>query len=143
MREHNPQTYTTVARRAIKSFLDDHGVPQADAILRLRNPLVHGSLPYDFAKWLVIRESLPSLAKAVENELRERLGIIEGVRVSPLSIPGEERLEAHLEYRTSYPEELFPSDCPTYDDFLNYKEAIEKGRRHPRIVGIAESPPQW
>lgn len=141
--EHGAHTYRSVSPSKIKEVLARYEVGNPKALLDLRHPLVHGSLKFTFEKRAIMSHGVPRLWKAVEGELGDRLAA-----KTALDIPGGGRTRSLLEqvnceYRTSYPAEPFPTDCPTYDDVQDYKERIRQGQKHPKIVNLLAWPPNW
>lgn len=113
------------------------------SLLRLRNPLIHGSLQHNFMQRVEMKLQVPDLARVVEDELRARLDVTEALPVSPLSGPGDRITVNHCEYRTASPNETFPPDCPTLAEVEEYEEATRGGREHPRIISLLPSPADW
>jgi hypothetical protein len=134
--EHGEHHYSTVPRSAIKDLLERHGVPHTKALLKLRNPLVHGSLEHNFEQRIIIKYTLPKLVHAVEEELRTRMDAAQSLRVSPLDGPGDTVVIVHCEYRTEFPDEPFPPDCPTFVEVEEFQEASRKGHQHPKIINL-------
>ncbi len=140
--EHGEHRYSTVPRPSIQALLERHGVPNIEILLKLRNPLVHGSLEYNFTHRLMMKQTTSGLVRAVEEELRTRLKATNALGVSPLSGPGDKITTVHCEYRTAFPDEAFPSDYPTVADIEGYEEAVRQGRTHPKIADLLP-PADW
>lgn len=141
--KHGHHHYSTVPRSAIKALLERHGVANIETLLKLRNPLVHGSLEHNFMQRLNMKQTLPNLVRAIEEELRTRLKATEALRISPLAGPGDLITMAHCEYRTEFAGEAFPPDCPTFGEVKEYEEAIRRGRQHPKIINLPPPPADW
>ena len=52
-----------------------------ERLLELRHPLVHGSLKSTFEKRLAMALAVPEVWRAVEEELRDRLGAREDLKI--------------------------------------------------------------
>jgi hypothetical protein len=141
--EHGEHRYSTVPRESVEALLERHGVTGMKTFFRLRNPLIHGSLEQNFMQHLEMKLRLPDLVRAVEAELRIRLGATKAIPWSPLSGPGDAVVAAHCEFRTAYPNEAFPSDCPTAAEVEEYQDAVGRGAEHPKILNLLPSPADW
>ena len=140
--EHGENSFASVSRDRIREFLERHKVRNVKKLLDLRNPLVHGSLAHSFAHRAVMRAGLPNLAKAVEEELREQLGVTHALDVSPFSGPGDNHILVHCEYRTSFPDQRFPADCPSFAEIAQYTETFNQ-KEHSKIINLPPWPPAW
>jgi len=141
--EHGPHTYRGASHAKVRELLARYQVGNPTALLDVRHPFVHGSLRFSFEKRVTMSDAVPRLWRAVEGELEDRLEA-----KAALDIPGGGRTRSSLElvnceYRTSYPAEPFPPDCPTYEDVQDYKERIRHGQKHPKIVNLLAWPPNW
>jgi hypothetical protein len=141
--EHGAHGYRSVSASKLKDLLIRYGVDNPKALLDLRHPLVHGGLKFTVEKRAKMSYAVPLLWKVVENELKQRLGTKIVVHAS-----GGGRVRSlvecvNCEYRTSHPAELFPTDCPTFNDVQDYKELLQKGREHAKIIKFLEWPPAW
>jgi len=141
--EHGEQLHSSVPRAATREFLERYGVAQVPALLKLRNPLVHGSLENSWAQRILMATALAPIARAVEDELRARLGTTSALHGSPLRGRGDRRMQAHCVYRTSQPGASFPEDAPTYDEVRDYSDGLRQGRQHEKIVDLSDWPPAW
>ncbi len=139
---HGESFHTSVQRDRVEEFLERYQVHNVKSLLKIRNPLVHGSLAHSFAHRVIMYAELPKLAKAVEEELRVRLGVAHPLNVSPFSGPGDNRIHVHCEYRTSFPDQRFSSDCPSYGEIDQYSKGPNK-INHPKIVNLLPWPPAW
>jgi hypothetical protein len=140
--DHGENAFPSVSRDRIRAFLERHQVCNIQSLLGLRNPLVHGSLAHNFAHRVILRAELPKLAKAVEEELRARLATTATLPVSPLSGPGDHRIVVHCEYRTSFPDQRFPSDCPSFAEVEQYSKTFNQMHHH-KIINLLPWPPAW
>ena len=133
----------SVSLRKVKDLLIRYGVGNPERLLDLRHPLVHGGLKFTVEKRAKMIHAVPLLWKVVENELKQRLGTNTVVHTSGGGrvLSSVERVNS--EYRTSYPAEPFPPDCPTSNDVQDYKELVRKGREHSKIIKFLEWPPAW
>ena len=141
--EHGAHRYRSVSPSKVKNLLIRHGVGNPKALLDLRHPLVHGGLKFTVEKRAKMIHAVPLLWKVVENELKQRLGTKTVVHTSG---GGRVRSSVELvncEYRTSYPAEPFPPDCPTSDDVQDCKNLVRKGREHCKIIKFLAWPPAW
>ncbi|MBI4590538.1 MAG: hypothetical protein HY725_17040 [Candidatus Rokubacteria bacterium] len=141
--EHGEHHYSTVPRSAVSALLKKHNVAGMKPLLGLRNPLVHGSLEHNFMQRVEMKLHLPDLVRAVEEELRARLNAADALSVSPLSGPGDAIIHTHCEYRTAFPDQPFPPDCPTSAEVEEYKETVRRGQQHPKIINLLAWPPDW
>ena len=141
--EHGAHTYRGVRPAAEKEFLRRHGIENADGLLSLRHPLVHGSLKFTFEKRVLMREAMPRLWRTVEEELAGRLGATAALDIPLRGRTQSATLNIHCQYRTAFPNDPFPADCPDWTDVQEYMELIRVGRQHPKIITLAEWPPQW
>ncbi len=143
--KHGERYYSTVPRASVKAILERHGVSVADikTLLEVRNPLVHGGWEHNFMQRADMHRTLPALTRAIEEELRDRLKAAGALHVSPLAGSGDAILGAHCEYRTAFPGDAFPPDCPTFAEVEEYQEAVRQGREHPKIINILSWPPNW
>jgi hypothetical protein len=87
--------------------------------------------------------AVPLLWKAIEGELKQRLQTSTVVHE-----PGGGRIRASIEhinceYRTSFPGETFPPDCPTFEEVEDFNDLIPKGCTHLKIVNLLPWPPNW
>jgi hypothetical protein len=139
---HGESSHSSVQRDRIRELLERHQVGNIEPLLRLRNPLVHGSLEYSFAERAIMYEAVPRLSKVVEEELRIRLGATTALRISPLSGPGDDRILVHCEYRTSFPDQRFPSDCPSFAEIDQHLKRSQIAH-HPKIIDLLSWPPEW
>lgn len=141
--KHGEHSYSTVPRKSIEALLESHGMTGMKILLRLRNPLAHGSLEHNFMQRIEMKLQVPDLVRAVENELRARLKATDALPVSPLSGPGAAIVYNHCEYRTAFPDKAFPPDCPTLSEVGDYKEAFRQGHQHPKIINLLPLPADW
>jgi hypothetical protein len=137
--KHGEQYYSSVPRAEIKAILERRGVANAMVLQKLRNPLVHGSLEHSFEHREIIKRTLPDLVRAIEEELRTRLEATQALHISPLNSPGDSVVLGHCEYRTEFPDEPFPPDCPTFVEVEKYQETFKKGNQHPKIINLLPS----
>ncbi len=142
-KKHGEHRYSTVPRESVQALLERNGIKGMKGLLRLRNPLVHGSLEHNFMERLEMKLRLPDLVRAAEAELRTRLNTTDTISWSPLSGPGDAVVTAHCEFRTAYPDEAFPSDCPTSLEVEEYLETEHRGKNHTKILNLLSSPADW
>jgi hypothetical protein len=141
--EHGAHRYRSVSPSKVKDLLIRYGVDNPKALLDLRHPLVHGGLKFTVEKRAKMSHAVPLLWKVVENELKQRLGTKTVVHASGGGRVLSSVELVNCEYRTSYPAEPFPPDCPTFDDVQDYKELLRKSREHSKIIKFLELPPAW
>jgi len=140
--DHGENSFSSVSRDRIREFLERHQMRNIKSLLKIRDPLVHGSLAHNFAHRVIMRGELPKLSKAVEDELRMRLAATFAVGVSPFSAPGDFHTSFQCEYRTSFPNQRFPSDCPSFAEADRYFKMSDK-RNHSKIIAISSGLPAW
>jgi hypothetical protein len=88
-------------------------------------------------------QAVPEIWRVVEEELRERLRTHEDLKIPIRGRSVSTTMHINCEYRTTRPEESFPSDCPTYGDVVAYQELLKAGRSHERINQLLGWPPSW
>ena len=135
-RTHGPHKYVGVTRESINTLLDRHDVSLSKRLLRLRNPLVHGSLEYNSEERRIMLEALPALRCVVDDELRMRLETHEALDLH--STTTTRLIPAHYQYQTQYPDELFPPDCPTLEE-----SQCLPGGQNPKHITLLQWPPAW
>jgi hypothetical protein len=139
---HGENSFSSVSRDRIREFLERHQVQNVKRLLDLRNPLVHGSLAHSFEHRAIMHTELPKLSKVAEEELRLQLGVTHALNVSPFSGPGDNLILVHCEYRTSFPDQKFPIDCPSFAEVDQYLKRPDQSN-HPKIINLLSWPPGW
>lgn len=135
-RTHGPHKYVSVTRESINALLDRHDASLSKHLLRLRNPLVHGSLEYNSEERRIMLEALPALRCVVDDELRIRLETHEALHLH--STTTTRLIHAHRQYQTQSPDEPFPPDCPTPEE-----AQCLPGGQNPKHITLLQRPPDW